>query len=73
MSTKRRGKMDRTIRRAIRDSGMSLFAISNTSGVQYASLHGYAKDDRDIALSTVERLCSTLGLELVRREPKKGG
>ena len=65
--------MAELIRRVFRDSGMSLKRLSDLSGTRYASVHAFFTADRDPQLSTIQRWCDVLGLELrvVRRGTKK--
>ena len=58
-----------TIRQAFRDSGLSLKRLSVRSGVPYACVHGFFTGNRDPALSTIQKWCRVLDLELV---PKRG-
>ncbi len=56
--------MARLIRQAFRESGMSLKRLSDLSGTRYASVHAFFTADRDPQLSTIQRWCDVLGLEL---------
>ncbi len=57
-------RMAKLIRRAFRESGMSLKRLSDLSGTRYASVHAFFTAERDPQLSTIERWCRVLGLEL---------
>ena len=61
-----------TIKRAFRVSGLSMKRLSVQSDTRYASVHGFFTGERDPALSTIDRWCKVLGLELrpVRRGRK---
>ena len=59
-----------TLRKAYSESGLSLKALSERSGVPYASVHATFTGNRDPQLSTVERLCKVLGLELTTMKRK---
>lgn len=64
--------MAELIRRAFRESGMSIKALSDASGTRYASCHGFfATGDRDPQLSTIEAWCRVLGLELRTTKRKR--
>ncbi len=52
------------LRRAFRESGLSLKRLADESDTRYASVHAFFTADRDPQLSTVERWCRVLGLEL---------
>ena len=56
--------MAETVRRAFRESGMSLKRMAEASGTPYASVHGFFTGDRDVTLSTLEQWCGVLSLEL---------
>lgn len=60
------------IRRAFRESGMSLKRLSDLAGTRYASVHAFFTADRDPQLSTIQRWCDVLDLELrpVKRRRK---
>jgi len=65
--------MAKEIRRAFRESGLSMKRLAVESDTRYASIHGFfATETRDAALSTVERWCEVLKLELrpMRRKGK---
>lgn len=53
-----------TIKRAFRQSGLSMKRLSVQSDTRYASVWDFIKGDRDPALSTIDRWCKVLGLEL---------
>ena len=48
-------------------SGLSMKQLSERSGVAYQAVHALIRGDRDPQLSTIERLCKVLGLELQRK------
>ena len=60
------------IRTTFRESGLSMKALSDRSGVFYSAVHGFLTGDQDITLKTAAKLTKTLGLELrpVRRRKK---
>lgn len=71
---KQTGTMAGILRRAFRDSGLSLNQLALRSGVPYMATHGYFNGKRDAMLTTVEKWSSVLGLELVpKRRKRKGG
>lgn len=74
MKREDRIELARIIRAAIENDERSLYAIGKAADVPYQGLHPFARGHRDdIALSTADRLCRVLGLELrpVRRITKK--
>ncbi|HEV3261873.1 MAG TPA: helix-turn-helix transcriptional regulator [Gemmataceae bacterium] len=57
-----------TLKRAVRDSGQTLYRISKDAGVPYPNLHRLMAGKRAVSMSTLDRLCSYLGLELTTRK-----
>lgn len=53
-----------TIRKAIRQRDVSLYAVAKEARVPYQSLHRLYNGGDDCRLSTAEKLCGVLGLEL---------
>ena len=56
--------MAERMRGAFRESGLSIRRLAVEAGIPYASAHAFVTGDRDPALSTVEKMCGALGLEL---------
>ena len=53
------------LRKAIDQDGRSLYAVAKAAGVAYQGLHPFVRGRRqEINLSTADRLCKVLGLEL---------
>lgn len=63
--------MIKILKQAYTKSGLSMKALSERSGVPYASVHATFTGDRDPQLSTVERLSRVLGLELVKTRKRQ--
>lgn len=62
------------LRRAIQDSGLTLYRIAKGSGIAYQVLHRFARGERDLTLETASRLADYFGMRLTRpKRPKKGG
>lgn len=62
---KRSTTLAQVIRDAIENDGRSLNAIAKAADVAYQSLHPFVRGQRDeIALSTADRICRVVGLEL---------
>ena len=59
-----------TLRRAIRDSGRTLYRVAKDSGIPYATLHRFMSGERSISLRALDKLSAYLGLQLV---PAEGG
>lgn len=61
------------LKRAIAESGESLYRLAEDSGVDYAVLYRFAHGERDLYLATADRLAEYLGLELQPRAAAKQG
>lgn len=55
------------LREAIKESGLTCYAISKRSGVAESALSRFMSGERSLSLDTVERLADVLGAELVVR------
>ena len=53
-----------TIRRAVRESGQTPYAVALAAGVPQPVLSRFLRGERGITLDTAEKLCRALGLEL---------
>lgn len=53
------------LRRAIVDSGLTVYRVSQLSGVNTAPIARFLSGERDLRLETVDRLARALGLRLV--------
>lgn len=56
------------IQKAFKDSGMNIKQLSDRSGVPYSACWGIINKGRDAQMATVDKLCKTLGLKLVRKD-----
>lgn len=66
------------LRKAIDDSGLSLYRVAKATHTPYAAIHGFANGHRDIKLETAERLAELFGMKLTapkrpRKETAAGG
>jgi plasmid maintenance system antidote protein VapI len=55
------------LRRAMRDSGESEYAIAKAAGVPQSVVNRFVSGERGISLTTAAKLCEYLKLELVYR------
>jgi hypothetical protein len=62
--------MAEALRRAIRQSGETVAAVSRGSGIVQPVLHRFVTGERDLTLRTADRLAAYFGLEL---RPGNGG
>lgn len=60
---KRKTMSDR-LREAIKNSGKTVYRISQESGVSHPVIFRFLSGERDIRLETAEKLAVALGLEL---------
>ena len=74
MNHKPDSSMGNIIRAEFRKSGLSVRRLSLLAKVPYASVHAVVAGERDPILSTADKLCCVLRLELrpVRRCERKG-
>jgi plasmid maintenance system antidote protein VapI len=56
-----------TLRKAIVDSGLTSYALGKAAGVSSGMIDRFKRGERDLRLSTAEKLCETLGLTLAPR------
>ncbi len=61
------------LRKAIRDSGMTRYAISVQTGIAQSTLCKFVQGERGMSLDSVDRLMDCLGLEIKHTISKKGG
>ena len=54
------------LRKAISDSGKSLYRIAKGSGVPHSSLHRFTRHEGTITLASFEKVCEYLGLRLTK-------
>ena len=63
---------EKTIRQAIKDSGLSLYALSHLSGISDAQLSRFMNGKRTLTIPTAEKIAEHIGVELKKREVKNG-
>ena len=57
-------KLERQLRQAIRDSGLTIYRLAKDSGVSQPVLSRFVNGKRGITLATASKLAEALGLEL---------
>ena len=68
---KRQTYLDKQIREAIKDSGLTIYRLAKDSGVSQPVLCRFVNGKRGITLATASKLVEVLGLELVAKKRKK--
>ena len=62
------------LRKAVRDSGLTTYAIGKGAGIPLPVLYRFVSGERDLTLETASKLADYFGMRLTRpRRPKKGG
>jgi transcriptional regulator with XRE-family HTH domain len=64
-------KASETVRRAIRESGLSLAEIERRTGVETSALSRFTRGEVGISLSTFEALAKELGLVVSTKKSTK--
>ena len=71
MPTNPADKMTRTLKRAIKGDGRSLYAIAKAANLHYSIPDRFMHESRvAITLPTIAALCDVVGLELTPRKAK---
>jgi transcriptional regulator with XRE-family HTH domain len=65
MASKNKNIVDQ-LRRAMRESGETEYAIAKASGVSQSVVNRFLSSERGISLETAAKLCEYLKLDLVR-------
>ncbi len=61
------GLISEAVRRAVKESGLSVFALARASGVPQPVLSRFVRGERDITLGTLDKLAIALRLEIRRK------
>jgi transcriptional regulator with XRE-family HTH domain len=61
------------MRRAIKNSGMSLYAIAKITGIQRPQLSRFMSGERGLSIEGITEICKLLGLKLVGSARKPAG
>lgn len=59
------------LRDAIRESGLSAYAVAKRSGVAIQMITRWLAGERDITLTTADRIAAGLGIDPRKKSPKK--
>jgi predicted transcriptional regulator len=60
------------LRRSIRESGMSRYAIWKATGIAQSTLSGFMSGRRGLSLDSLDRLFDLLRLTITTQEKKRG-
>ena len=61
------------LRRAVDESGLTLYAVAKRSGLTYSVLHRFVVKGQDIKLGSAEQLADLFSMRLTRpQKPKEG-
>ena len=63
--------MDDEVRQAIRDCGLTRYAISKASGVTQGALARFMAGERGMALKTLDKIAPVIGVRLVVHRPRR--
>jgi plasmid maintenance system antidote protein VapI len=59
------------LRKAIHDSGLSLYMVAKATHTPYAVIHGFANEHRNVKLETADKLAELFGMRLTApKRPK---
>lgn len=64
--------VEQTLRRAARESGLSMRQLTIRAGLRYQTVHGFCTRSRGITLASASALCEVLGLTLKPTKRAKG-
>jgi plasmid maintenance system antidote protein VapI len=60
-------------KKAVEDSGLSLYAIAKGAGIAYPVLYRFVNGERDLTLETATKLADFFGMKLTRPKRHKTG
>ncbi len=66
-TSKREPAVTETLRKAVRESGLTLYRVAKDSGVPYPTLYRFMTEERSITALTLNKLCAYLGLVLTKK------
>ncbi len=61
------------LKRAVADSGQTLYRVAKGSGVDYSALLRFVSGERGLTLESADKVAAYLGLELRPKRRRKGG
>ena len=65
--------MEQTIRRAFQESGMSIKKLAEKTDTPYAAAHKFLTGGGSATLTTANKFCKELGLELTKKRRRTRG
>jgi transcriptional regulator with XRE-family HTH domain len=66
MTRGKRRSLAEDMRRAIEESGITMYKLSQDSGVDRSQLSRFMRNERDLSLTVADKLCEVLGMKLTR-------
>jgi ribosome-binding protein aMBF1 (putative translation factor) len=66
-----RPRFEDTLRQAVAASGLSAYALAARSGVAQPVISRFMTGERGLNLTTAEKLCNVVGLELCHRKQRE--
>jgi transcriptional regulator with XRE-family HTH domain len=66
MTKAQRRQLADQLRQAIAESGITLYQLSQESGVHRSQLSRFVREERDLGLAMAGKVCEVLGLHLTR-------
>jgi hypothetical protein len=72
MSKSRQVNLSDQLRQAIRTCGVSVYRLSQDSGVDRSQLSRFLRGQRDLGLTAAEKICRVLGLRLCAEQTEDG-
>jgi transcriptional regulator with XRE-family HTH domain len=66
MTARKRQQLTEQLRQAIAGSGMSLYQLSQASGVHRSQLSRFIRGERDLGLEVADKVCEVLGLRFIQ-------
>lgn len=63
--------IERQLKEAALESGLSMLEISKRANVPYSAVHGFMTSDRRLSLRSGAKLAAMLGLELRPVQPRR--
>lgn len=70
---RKRKPVSEQVRQAVRDCGVTRYAIAKATGIDQATLCRFVSGERGLPMKTLDKLGDFLGLEIIAHGPRKAG